>query len=1574
MTIQELEANPEFRRASSRAQAEVRQLWFQRELQANPQSQNLDRRELSYLANQVMSRGPVLATDDQRAQEFMALAEGVKTGQDVSQGMLTFAGQRVSEDFGILSFIGRNVSKVFGNELYEEAEDEVVRTDRAKAYEHFMETMRTNEQTRGMAQATDVIVPFAGLMTDILLTRGVGGAALQGLGTGGRVAAGVITKGTPWVNAPATTSRVANWWLTRGAPNMLQSGFDAITTTISSNLNDDYMAKLMNEPKTGLSWQNLALQYGKEFAFDYAFFGALEFVAPVFKATSRAFGSFTDLARGNTIMSKALDSKSLDDAIKQIETGNFSPEALATLSPVERASVKFASNFHKVDLQLGALDEVGQTVALARAKGFSLVPKGPDIEAKLDMLNNQQKQLEELLTKETAQFGDDPVRVQATTRRYTEALKDLRTQRNEAISGWEVRDLRGEKPKSIGTYDDAEQAFVGISKKIDAELTKIGQAPEAGTLEANREAMFKVSQVSELKVTNPSKLQPDELARFRDVLSPESVTRNSGGVIRKDTVERFVKTLVPKLDPDGKVLGNLKVRQVSDSTWRSTKEIIQGDELLIPARLGPEIRGVDDTMFGQRIVDALEKKVPTPEGKQILAELRNELGARASRGATPTWIKTQLKLVDPQAKLTRKSDGSLELLSPGQAPRLYANEQMLAKKLFDDAVRAGRISGSDYFSMLQAHAKKNFNVDVTEISEGGITRVVAKTSKGKIVDQASSVDALIASKPYLAPKLPVELAPYHVVSGDGVTRVANQTMVGTWKDILDDLDQFTKPPKTPNESVLVSQGIDTTVKYNRTKTYFEVEIPGSNSTLTFKNKKELEGFIQRGVDTSTSLAYIASSKGVQMIWTNGEWLLRNMDGNVVSAKNLDQVQTYLRGLPQNPQVGKDLLDLSPELNEFVEDNLQDMISEVDSSLKAFAVDEIDVAINRNLKRAGLGKKAPGWMAWSRITRLKPEVIKDIAIRNNQTGIIANLTRFENAKKTMQAKINQAESLVNRNWQGIPHTTRAQLLPLLETAPENWAKKLDEIQVGSKNKIELTRELEQALNGHRTLLEDLFAKDFGISAWKFQSEYLPRVRDFVIKNKDDLLRGMQNSQNVEHYLHKRLSKEFGEANVKWFAQNMRIQELAEFVSQTDPVDLTMAYVRSGYKSRYLAPAYDEFASSVRRVQSSIGQENVNYIAEYLNDSMSWTYDAIGENLGEISRNFHLILENKGLLPKGAADQHKDFVSTLQKYTVAATMSFRPSLIFRNTHQVYTTGSLYMPVDAIQEGSKRALELMKNPDVFARKLVDSGLLKSNVTYLGALTKGRGVIDALNRHGMSPYFNSDTINRTTIYMGIEALWDRALGKLAKLGPEKMDFKQVSRWLELDMLPAGDYDQLVKIWREQGDDAAKAFHASRVVELSQFTYDATHNPQLMRGAIGRMFGMFGHYPISYLEGIRKAITNRPAEALAITAARLGTVTAAIALTHEKFGLDPTAYTPQGQMFFTGGPHFDFALTALKSMDQGFEGQQARARLGRESLQMFMPFSALGRSTTQAMNLFDEGDSYGGFLKLMSMPYQGFD
>ncbi|HKJ87986.1 MAG TPA: hypothetical protein VKA48_05710, partial [Gammaproteobacteria bacterium] len=138
----------------------------------------------------------------------------------------------------------------------------------------------------------------------------------------------------------------------------------------------------------------------------------------------------------------------------------------------------------------------------------------------------------------------------------------------------------------------------------------------------------------------------------------------------------------------------------------------------------------------------------------------------------------------------------------------------------------------------------------------------------------------------------------------------------------------------------------------------------------------------------------------------------------------------------------------------------------------------------------------------------------------------------------------------------------------------------------------------------------------------------------------------------------------------------------------------------------------------------------------------------------------------------------------------------------------------------------------------------------------------------------------------------------------------------------------------------------------------------------LGRIFGKYGHYPIYYVDMLRSAMTNLPWHQKALFGARVGLVGASLAYTFNKvLGIRADSFNPLGQATFSGGPYWQIMNYGINATRPDFRGNIARGELLRQLPRVAFPGAMLIQGFEDALDHFDRGEVYKGWMRMMSIP-----
>jgi hypothetical protein len=260
-------------------------------------------------------------------------------------------------------------------------------------------------------------------------------------------------------------------------------------------------------------------------------------------------------------------------------------------------------------------------------------------------------------------------------------------------------------------------------------------------------------------------------------------------------------------------------------------------------------------------------------------------------------------------------------------------------------------------------------------------------------------------------------------------------------------------------------------------------------------------------------------------------------------------------------------------------------------------------------------------------------------------------------------------------------------------------------------------------------------------------------------------------------------------------------------------------------------------------------------------------------------------------------------------------------------------------------------------------------------------------LLKSGLKWYRNSDEFTRAVAYQASLDKWDDALRRYRdpqiNVG-EKEFFEDLSG---VQHLTPGRQAEIRKAFNAGQEDVARDLFASEMVETTMFRYRAGQKPEAFRrGVIGKMFGMFGTYPVQYVEQINQSMKNLSNTQRAIFAANvLGNGLALYTAFQDGLGINAQAFLPWQPMVFSGGPLYNMMNNALTAVgNPSYRGRQARGEVfgikssggqfrwepwDSEVWQWAMPYGFLMEDLKAAAEAFNNGEHYKAFLNASSAP-----
>lgn len=1514
---QSLNADPRFTALPYDEQQKIRAQWAQRNLPLDPQFMQLSSDGQTGLFQRMVTQPPAFTQTSDFVKETLQLAQGIQQGDPEALRLSSFqiAGVRASQNAGPLYRLAVGVGETLFPDL-EGMADINLSDDDKKAATYLQQQFQQSDDKTFWQSALVGTAPFVGLAANIASGRVAAQAPLAAVrptgyagmlfGRSGQAAAGTqaITGSLSTGLAAGRATRFGTWMMRSALPEAVESGLDAAMMSA----NDLITGQLQQNTPFGLdaksTFGQLALNFGANFVGDMVFFGVTNLLGSSLRAGAKTF-------RRRGYAPKALAASTDEEfavMASQFMQGKDLPQEVFASLP--RETQQTFLRLKRVFAAANNLDDASPN-DIARMVGLR---RG------YDMIND-----------------GGQIRLRPVTG-------------NDYIDGaWssETRALRG-------LYE-----FESVPTATSAKVMDVVLNNEAG-----------IERVSRFEFG-------DRLPDMDTQTLARAFVPDASGQINPQTVRVATRSMLQKVGLDPDALAKVNVKQIpaeaywkmSDAGRRRTKQLLVPDV----------VRTADDmTKFTERYSSDMMRLVP--EGAQA-SNIKYINDAMEAVGPAPSPLNPSYVEADAIAQGVQ-----LELLSNG----LYRIGSDTFNSLEDaaDYLHSRSILSSE--DSIRNAFGKQYGFVFEQADDGQWFARGKGTEKGGNIFTGGHTSIEGAARELyekgFRPKLGQEKALNTIINAEGTgIEISQGAIRGPLEYIRDYAKRFVAG--TSDAQILRTFGTDTISKGN-IENVFRVTSPQWGVVKEFSSYKKATEFLQKSRNRIEDLLEIGLLKGVPDIRITGGRIVARAVGEAqpYDFDSVKQLRAWLKARTPSPEWAKEISNLDQGTVDAVWD-------QIDPATRELYLGQTGVP--RNVKYGEILDHMQASATWKQGGYVPSgEYGKASAYRGASTGIAqfikdlfqtptyARVRRLVGQTgqeilgegfEAMEKNIKNARALTSQtsellhgitNFDGAPKAKRrAVIRPILEVDPEVWDAKA--VDLG----IELSETDRRYLQRYRQA-SDAIGQAFGIDPYKMVSNYLPRIQRFMADN-PDVVAGAANAREILGKMDARLPKE-----LEFFSEYLRAEELSTFVNTADPQEILASYVRKGVKNMTLGKTYkrlmDQWNTAIGEGAIADPMEKFTMF-RYLEATMGMYSDEATKAAEYAARETGMILARR-LGAKGSTAVFKDYINTMHGFTIAATMSFRPWPVIRNLQQVWTTLAPMFGNDSVM----RALKVMSNEkqagEVYQR-LLKTGRLQDRLPIYGGVYEATGKMGLVNKIGMKFYKNSDDYTRMMVDVVVRETFTDAVAKLESGVANERQFIRLANLHRLD-----DFDQREVLKRLAGYKDANGrmiagsfenavdYYGDAVTRETMFAYTAGSNPMMFNGMWGRLFGMFGHYPVYYAQTLLNGLRRGNLADKAIFAGRVVANSAALWFAFEQvMGIRADDFKPWKTMFFDGGPYFKLVTEALSTFAGSPDASWKQLR--QDATRLFIPGSLQGRSVLQGLELMSKGQGYQGFLRLMSAP-----
>ena len=997
-----------------------------------------------------------------------------------------------------------------------------------------------------------------------------------------------------------------------------------------------------------------------------------------------------------------------------------------------------------------------------------------------------------------------------------------------------------------------------------------------------------------------------------------------GGKFTSEGVETFAK-------------GFLKAGGASDDLIKNVKVVTEGNNLKVMSKGGelftlPQYASNAGVEF--KTVSDLSKKLNDllPVEQKFVPIYKEQVKKRALY--TPSWVEDFVK----------QHDGVMQSLPEGRMQATIQGKVIEGadhNEIADEILKQFAVSDP---GMVKTYLANYEGIKLTQTKEGKFILKKGKTLVSK--KPYDSLDALFSDRPDLIPRIPSDYGPK-------VTLVNNQTLAynqglltGSETDILTELSKFKDVkrgghPFKFKDATVVPLG-----------TEFEVTVKNLGYKETFNSMDKVQEFLNKGL--YEKLDYIAPRKGFILTPYNGQFHLTTSGGKTFVADSLDEAAGLLSNKGIMPEWAPELTGIDAQLAKSLKKlpgfqyKPQSPMPQVEpKNLSSFDIFQSMYRAPDQFFRKAFKKGVSG----------ADDVLKQFRRVEDTRDVITGMTQrlaplIDDVFKTKAGKALKVKD-------------RRLVTALLEMDHTKW----DDFIGKNKLKSDIKEIAENVRSFYGQHAEDGLFLYMGNDPNTFLKRYAPVIRKHLTTSTkhyagvDDLLKDAFSEQVPK--------------GLDVFFKHSRVEDVAELVREMDAKTLLQKYVMLGHREKFLGPLVEDISKWAVNTKGKVDEALLRRFTAYIGDVVGIP-STLGEKMAQdfTSRFFKEMKIGDKVLAK-------NFTEVMMGTSYLATMGWRAYLPIRNSFQIWTTLAPRVGNTWTAQALK-TLNADKVGDVY-RMLQKRGIITSGLPVGGAtLFKGGDVTAKVMKSGLHWYKNSDSFTRAVAYLACKSRFDDAVLRFQKgLTNQKRFIKQSGLWnLAEDRL-----DQALQLINKGQADSAMDLFGREMVTETMFPYRAGTQPLAFRGVVGKLFGQMGHYPVYWLENIRRGLGRGSFIQRGAYAARFLGNTTAIAGALGAIGIRSNSFLAWGPAQFTGGPWYDLINQGVQLWGGGYEGRVARSKLlgikerdgapywdlkalsKSQLFQMLIPGSLAARSLIKAGNYLNQGDYFKFIMSLGSVP-----
>lgn len=420
-----------------------------------------------------------------------------------------------------------------------------------------------------------------------------------------------------------------------------------------------------------------------------------------------------------------------------------------------------------------------------------------------------------------------------------------------------------------------------------------------------------------------------------------------------------------------------------------------------------------------------------------------------------------------------------------------------------------------------------------------------------------------------------------------------------------------------------------------------------------------------------------------------------------------------------------------------------------------------------------------------------------------------------------------------------------------------------------------------------------------------------------------------------------------------------------------------YIQAGAKKKFMEEPLAKLAK-LNNLKTEEGefvagnlQPLIGRTIEHFRGQPDFTYQVVNSAMNSMLDGFRgAIAKANKVLPESLrlegfmeGKEGKDLLGKWMLMMYSGSMGLRPMAYIRDGIQMLMTtypilGGKYTRegIKTIFSGAKAGQSsfIYQIPKAYGA-IIEHSPLQDLYSATGQMEKGK--VAEFAEWTMKPLKWSNNLNRLASFWGHQK---KAFDAISSGG----ELDQVVKESGITWLPKQLKDKFVAELQAKPKDIDDFTYrlAKELTDMSQWNYSRGASPGAYKYAVGRLFGMYGTWPLNYIEYLRMLYSQGDKSEKIKAFARLGAAHYSVLAMGDVAGVDTATWVFSSPAAFGGSPIFNSIVNIPGSVDfETYNGDRAR----REVVKPVFPLSIPAGLTIQQLLELVANDDPDGWAKL---------